>query len=354
MNLDQRLQRLWYGPAWRSLPLWPLALLFRVLVGARQLLYRMGLLRIHRLDVPVVVVGNISVGGTGKTPVAGWLARRLTLRGRRVGIVLRGYGGTHRGPPGIVTPQDDPAETGDEALLHARRGAHVVVIGTDRVAAANQAAAAGAEIIVCDDGLQHTRLARDFEIAVIDGARGLGNGFMLPAGPLREPAGRLETVDAVVFTRRQGGCERAEAGGAVGPDLRNPLVLEARLETGQAVNLVTGERRDLASFATHPEVHAVAGIGHPAAFFASLRAAGLRFTEHALPDHARLDFQAWPCGRSATVLMTEKDAVKCQTFGQPDWWWVDLEVLIERDAAETLLTSILERTGLIGAGVRLG
>jgi tetraacyldisaccharide 4'-kinase len=355
MNLDQRLQRLWYGPAWRSLPLWPLAFIFRALVALRLRLYRVGILRRHRLDVPVIVVGNITVGGTGKTPIAGWLARQLALRGRRVGLVLRGYGGTHRGAPRVVGPHDDSSETGDEALVHARRGAHVVVIGADRVAAARHAAAAGAEILVCDDGLQHLRLDRDFAIAVIDGARGLGNGCLLPAGPLREPASRLEAMDAVVVTRRRGGEEAGAAGGSGHvPRLSKPLVVAADFDAGQAVNLVTGERRDLARFRGQPRLHAFAGIGHPEAFFAGLRAAGLNFTGHGMPDHGRLDPGALPFEASATVLMTEKDAVKYQAWGQPDWWWVDLEVAIERAAAEMLLTSILERTGMTGAGVRLG
>ena len=131
MSLDARLQSVWYGPAWRSLPLWPLSVLFRLLVALRALLYRSGLLRVEQVGVPVIVVGNVTVGGTGKTPVAAWLARQLEARGRRVGVVLRGYGGSHRGAPRVVTAADDPVETGDEALVHARRGVHVVVIGAE-------------------------------------------------------------------------------------------------------------------------------------------------------------------------------------------------------------------------------
>lgn len=347
MSLESGLQRLWYGPAWRSLPLWPLSGVFRMVVALRGASYRHGLLRTHRVGAPVIVVGNVSAGGTGKTPVAGWLARELGLRGHQVGIVLRGYGGSHRGPPRVVMPEDDPLMTGDEALVHARRGAHVVVIGADRVAAAKLAVTQGAQVVLCDDGLQHLRLGRDYEIAVVDGARRLGNGRMLPAGPLREPARRLESVQAVVLTLR-------------GPEataslcLHGPLELEARLRLGAAVNVVSGERRDLASFASSSPLHAVAGIGHPAAFFSALRAAGLSCTEHALADHARLDLAALPGLRDATVMMTEKDAVKCRGYGQPGWWWVELDVDVERSAADLLLASILERAGLTGAGVRLG
>jgi tetraacyldisaccharide 4'-kinase len=348
MRLDARLQRLWYGPAGRSLPLWPLELVFRELVALKSALYRVGLLRAQRMPVPVVVVGNITVGGTGKTPVAAWLAKQLTLRGHKVGVLLRGYGGDHEGEALVVTAEDDPVVVGDEALLHASRGTHVVVIDTDRVAAANLAVAMGADVLVCDDGLQHVRLARDVEIAVVDASRGLGNGHLLPSGPLREPASRLEQVDAVVLTDRGGD---PAAGDRL--NLRAPLRVEARLRLGDAVNLVTGERRRLESFAGAP-VHAVAGIGHPDAFFSALGAAGLTVTRHALRDHARLDPAALPFAADATVLMTEKDAVKCGRYAQPGWWWVELDVSIERKAAEELLALVLERTGLTGAGVYLG
>lgn len=347
MSLDARLQSVWYGPAWRSLPLWPLALLYRAILALRLLAYRIGLLRVEHAGVPVIVVGNLTVGGTGKTPVAAWLARQLEARGRRVGVVLRGYGGSHRDAPRVVTPADDPGVTGDEALVHARRGVHTVVIGADRVAAARLAAANGAEVVVCDDGLQHVRLARDLEIAVVDGARGLGNRCLLPAGPLREPARELESVHAVVVTER-GGEGRADF------SVRSPLLLHARFELGDAVNLLTGERRPLAAFAQASSLHAIAGIGHPEAFFRGLAARGLTVATHALPDHAPLDAGALPFPADSIVLMTEKDAVKCRQIARPDWWWVDLEVSIDRAEAAALLTSVLERTGMTGAGVSLG
>jgi tetraacyldisaccharide 4'-kinase len=293
------------------------------------------------------VVGNVTVGGTGKTPVAAWLARQLSLRGRRVGVVLRGYGGSHRGEPRRVAASDDAAEVGDEALLHAQAGVHAVVIGADRVAAARYAAGQGAEVIVCDDGLQHVRLARDFEVAVVDGSRGIGNGWMLPAGPLREPAHRLDSVHAVVVTDRSGQSPATLA-------VRGPLLLTARLQLGAAVNLRTGERRCLSHFATPGAVHAVAGIGNPAAFFRGLEQRGLRVRPHALPDHAALNGGALPFAEDAVVLMTRKDAVKCEQFARPGWWWVELEVEIDRDDATTLLDSVLARTGLTGAGVHLG
>ena len=346
MSLAGALQRLWYGPRWASLPLWPLAWLFRGVVAIRRGLYRAGVLQAERVAVPVVVVGNLTVGGTGKTPVAAWLARQLGLRGHHVGVVLRGYGGRSVDGLRVVTPDSDPAEVGDEAVLHALRGPKVVVAGADRVAAVRRAAEAGAEVVVCDDGLQHLRLARDVEIAVVDAARGFGNGQLLPAGPLREPRARLEQVDAVVFTeRRTGGAPR------VAP--RGPLTVTARLQLGDAVNLGSGERRPLAAFRGRP-VQAVAGIGYPAAFFDGLRAAGLAIEAHALADHAALDPAALPFPAGATVLMTEKDAVKCRGFAGAHWWFVELAVGLDRAAAGELLTLILERTGLTRAGVNLG
>jgi tetraacyldisaccharide 4'-kinase len=346
MSPEAGLQRLWYGPRWRSLPLWPLGWLYRLVAAGRAALYRWRVLPVHRVEVPVVIVGNLTVGGTGKTPVAAWLAGQLGLRGHRVGVVLRGYGGRASRGTTVVTAASDPGRVGDEALLHARRGPHVVVVGADRVAAARRAAEEGAGVVVCDDGLQHLRLARDCEIAVVDGERGLGNGLLLPAGPLREPGRRLESVDAVVFTRR---------GTATEPKLqpRRPFVTTARLSPGEAVRLGTGERRPLESFRDQP-LHAVAGIGHPEAFFDALRTAGLAFTAHALPDHAALEPSALPFPSDARVLMTEKDAVKCGSFAGADWWFVELAVGLDRASAGELLALVLERTGLTGAGVHLG
>jgi tetraacyldisaccharide 4'-kinase len=346
MSLDHALQRLWYGPRWVSLPLWPLGWLFRAGVALRRGLYRIGAMQSERVAVPVVVVGNLTVGGTGKTPVAAWLARQLALRGHRVGVVLRGYGGRAIDRPRIVTPASDPAEVGDEAVLHALGGPRVVVAGADRVAAARRAAEAGAEVVVCDDGLQHLRLARDVEIAVVDAVRGLGNGQLLPAGPLREPPGRLEQLDVVVLTERV-------PGGRSGVAPRGPLTVMAQLALGDAVNLASSERRPLDAFRGRV-LHAVAGIGHPEGFFDALRRSGLAIEPHALADHAALDPAALPFPREATVLMTAKDAVKCRAFAGSDWWFVELAVGLDRSDAGALLAVVLERTGLTRAGVQIG
>jgi tetraacyldisaccharide 4'-kinase len=346
MSAGARLQGLWYGPAWRGILLWPLAWMFGIGVGLRRGMYSVGLLRRIRIQVPVLVVGNLTVGGAGKTPVAAWLARQLTRRGHRVGVVLRGYGGRHSGRVRVVAAGDDPVEVGDEALLHARNHPHVVVIGADRVAAARLAEAQGSEVVVCDDGLQHLRLARDYEIVVVDAARGFGNGWLLPAGPLREPARRVERADAVVLTRRG-----HEEGSRVRP--RRPFVVDARLSVGTAVNLRSGERRGLGDFRGSP-VHAVAALGNPQAFFDALRGEGLDVVPHPLPDHAPIRPGAPLLPDEATVLMTEKDAVKCTGYARAGWWYVELDVGIERGTAQELLDLVLERAGLTGAGVKLG
>lgn len=193
------LQRVWYGGARSGLVLVPLSWLFGLLVATRRWLYRIGFLRTHRAAVPVVVVGNLTVGGTGKTPLAVWLATRLRERGVRPGIVLRGYG-REGGEAQLVLAGSSAASVGDEALVLARRCDCPVAVGADRVAAARLLTEV--EVIIADDGLQHLRLARDVEIGVVDGMRGFGNGRLLPAGPLREARRRLQSVDAVVSSDR--------------------------------------------------------------------------------------------------------------------------------------------------------
>lgn len=335
MTVATRLLELWYGPAWRTLALWPLEAIYRLATALRRRAYRSGLVTSEDAGVPVAVVGNLSVGGTGKTPIASWLAGELRARGLATAVVLRGYGGRHAGVPLRVTPDTDPELAGDEAVLHARRGASLVFVARDRVAAARAAVAAGAQFVVSDDGLQHLHLRRQFEIAVVDGARGLGNGHVLPAGPLREPPHRLAEVDAVVVTER--GDSTCGGIGHYGSQ-----AIRVRLRTGAAVNLIDGRRRNLAEFRGEPLL-AVAGIGHPEAFFAALRAQGLEITARALPDHAVLDVASVGAVRDATVLMTEKDAVKCRRFARPDWWFVDLEVAFEPpSAAAGLVARVLE------------
>jgi tetraacyldisaccharide 4'-kinase len=333
-------QRLWYrgGPIWLLVLLLPLTLIFAFTVWLRRTLYRTGLLRSIRVGRPVIVVGNISVGGTGKTPFVIWLADLLQHRGRRVGVVLRGYGGLSARWPRDVVPETDPLEVGDEAVLIAVRTGAIVVAAPDRVAAAQRAIELGAEVILADDGLQHYRLARDCEIAVVDEQRAFGNGMLLPAGPLREPVSRLRAVNLIVRTRR------STASVLPLPSVAAPQVVAA-VRLGAATSLAGKSTRELASFRPGP-VHAVAGIGHPEGFFAALEAAGLQVIRHPLPDHQAIQRQDIDFADAAPVLMTQKDAVKCRPFAAERHWEVGLDLEVSRADAESVAAAI---EGILGS-----
>jgi tetraacyldisaccharide 4'-kinase len=315
------LQAIWYGG--RSPP-WPLraaATLFAALVRVRSHGYRHGWLRVRRVGCPVIVVGNVSVGGTGKTPLVLWLVRRLRAQGLRVGIVLRGFGARGADSVRRVNSTSTALEVGDEALLMQRHGDCPVVVGADRVAAARLLLGA-VDIVIADDGLQHLRMARDFEIAVVDGQRGCGNGRLLPAGPLREPSTRLAEVDVVVING-EGGFEW-------------PGALHMQVQGELLRSIDGGASVALASFAGR-RVHAVAGTGNPARFFASLRRAGLLPVEHAFPDHHRYLRRDLEFEQRLPILMTEKDAVKCVELAPADCWYLPVEAaLSEADTAQLL------------------
>lgn len=297
------LERIWYGKSAWIWPLLPFGWLYCTVAGARRLAYRTGLRKIHRLDVPVIVVGNLTVGGTGKTPLVTWLVECLRAHGYRPGLVARGYGGRARHWPQPVRPDSDPAAVGDEPVLLARATGCPMAVAPDRVAAARALLAHSVcDVIVSDDGLQHYALGRDVEIAVIDGVRRFGNGRCLPAGPLREPARRLAAADLLVSN---------------GPARPGEFAMWVRAV--DARNLVTGERRPLTAF-RGVALHAVAGIGRPERFFDALHEQGLEFEAHAFPDHHA--FREDELGFPGSVLMTEKDAVKCESFARPEFWAV--------------------------------
>jgi tetraacyldisaccharide 4'-kinase len=313
--------RHWYRrdrPSPLSLLLLPLALLFRFLVALRRTAYGLGLLRSIRLSVPVIVSGNLTVGGSGKTPLVLALSRALTKRGMQPGIVSRGYGGTHQGPK-AVTAKDDVMDVGDEPLLLAKKSACPVWVGRDRAAAGAALLAQHPEcdVLILDDGLQHYRLARDVEIAVED-ERGCGNGLMLPAGPLREPAGRK--VDATVVN----GPARAGT---------YPMRLQFRRiyrldQPGIEVapGQLAGRR-----------LHAVAGIGNPARFFALLDSLHLKCTLHAFADHHPFRPEDMSFADCDAVLMTEKDAVKCVGFGRNDLYALEVEAEVDPALVDFIL-----------------
>jgi tetraacyldisaccharide 4'-kinase len=324
-SADSFLQRVWYdGEAqWLSSLLLPLSWLFGIVVACRRAAYRYGLLRRVRVARPVVVVGNVTVGGTGKTPFTIWLAAQLQAQGVRVGIVLRGYGGNSSQWPRDVSSDSAPEEVGDEAVLLAKRTGAIVVAGPDRVAAAQRAIERGAGIVLSDDGLQHYRLARDREVVVIDGRRGVGNRRLLPAGPLREPVGRLAQADLRVVSWRDGSTR---------PITPIAATIQACAQLGQASALVGGHTRPLESF-RGARVHAVAAIGHPQQFFAALQQLGIEVAPHPLPDHARLTAADIQFPDDLPVLMTEKDAVKCVSFADQRHWAVPMDVIVsEQDA----------------------
>ncbi|MDP2808903.1 MAG: tetraacyldisaccharide 4'-kinase [Rhodocyclaceae bacterium] len=314
------------GPAaWLLLPV---GIVFFLIVALRRLLYQAGVLAAIRLPVPVVVVGNIIAGGAGKTPLVLMLAEELARRGRRPGVISRGYGG---GAEGVrkVSDGDTAAEVGDEPLLIWRRAGCPVFVGRDRVAAARALLAAhpDCDLVISDDGLQHYRLVRDVEIAVMDG-RGLMNGWPLPAGPLREPASRLGTVDAVVSNGWEG------LDGAAGFRMR--LV-------GDRIVSLDGTASCSATELKGRRIHAVAGIGDPDRFFRHLSTLGLAFEAHSFPDHhpyaaGDLDFSG------DAILTTEKDAVKFGGIPKLPVWVLPVTAQVEPDLAQFILEKINGRT----------
>ncbi len=304
----------------------PLSLLFGFVAMLRRWLFRFGLLPSGHPGVPVVVVGNLSAGGSGKTPFVIWLVRWLQAQGRKPGVVSRGYG---RDGSGLreVGAGSLAAEVGDEPLLiHARTGAPVVV-GADRLAAARLLRERHPEVdlIVSDDGLQHYRLRRDIELVLADAAAPFGNGWLLPAGPLREPRTRLRRADALVLTRRNGDAAAVSA----------PVpVFSVRHGPSGFRRLVDNSRHASLPDTGGGEIQAVTGIAHPQAFFSLLSRLGVPHEPHAFPDHHR--FTAADIARDAAVVMTEKDAVKCQAFAGPDWWALVLEVTPEPPLSDWL------------------
>jgi len=290
-------------------------------VAVRRLLFRLGVIASIRIRIPVVVVGNLTVGGTGKTPLILALVEALRAKGLRPGILSRGYGGASASPS-AVAPGDEAVRVGDEPVLLAERSGCPVWVGADRVAAARALSAAdpACNVILCDDGLQHYRLQRDFEIAVED-ERGLGNGLLLPAGPLREPATRR--VDATVVN---GGGPRA-----------GTFVM--RLVPESLYRVVNPSARVTQADLSGKNLHAVAGIGNPERFFAALSRMGIAFSAHPFPDHHPFRASDLEFADCDYVLMTEKDAVKCRRFGRQDL----IAVRVQAEVDPALIELILER-----------
>ena len=321
---DSFIQRIWYEGSTAYLILLPFSWLFAALSYLRRRLYERGVLTSVRINRPVVVVGNITVGGTGKTPVAIWLARQLKKRGMKPGIISRGYGGSVGPQPMQVRADSDPKTVGDEAVLMAKRSDCPVVVHQNRVRAAQDLSMLGVDVVISDDGLQHYRLARHYEIAVIDGTRGFGNGRLLPAGPLREPVTRLQTVDRALVNKSVMRSKSAIR------DLPDGLqVTDFYLKGTTARSLDESEELPLARFAGR-KVHAVAAIGNPGRFFMFLESHGMQVIEHAFPDHARLSEKDLRYDDDLDVLMTEKDAVKCADLKIGKCWYVPVTVEVDQ------------------------
>ncbi|HDR2862360.1 TPA: tetraacyldisaccharide 4'-kinase [Enterobacter asburiae] len=318
--------RIWSGESPLWLLLLPLSWLYGLVSGVISLLYRMGIKRAWRAPVPVVVVGNLTAGGNGKTPVVIWLVEQLKARGIRVGVVSRGYGGKAAQYPLLLTSDTTTAEAGDEpVLIYQRTGAPVAVSPVRSEAVQALLAEHDVQIIITDDGLQHYALARDKEIVVIDGVRRFGNGWWLPAGPMRERASRLKSVDAVIVN------------GGVAEQGEIPM----HLHPGLAVNLLTGKRKAVALL---PALVAMAGIGHPPRFFTTLEQCGARLERRVpLADH-----QAFVPEQVAaftvpgqTLIMTEKDAVKCRAFAKENWWYLPVDAELSGEQPEQLLKDLI-------------
>ena len=322
MTLTDRIVALWYAPrvTWPAALLWPFSLLYRLAVALRRALFRGGVLRAVRLPVPVVIVGNITVGGAGKTPLTCALAEALRERGWRPGVISRGYGGS-ADTTRAVAATDDPRVVGDEPLIFAAMNLPVW-IGRDRVAAGEGLIAGHPEcnVILADDGLQHYRLARTMEIAVIDDGRGLGNGLLLPAGPLREAPARMQEADAVVRLVAPG-TQAAPASGGRATQMQH-VALPWR-------NLIDPARAAVVADWSGHELHAVCGMGNPERFFAMLRGQGIAAHEHALPDHHAFVPADIAFPGAAAVLMTQKDAVKCMGFADARCWYLPVRAQVD-------------------------
>jgi tetraacyldisaccharide 4'-kinase len=324
------LNDIWYGKSPMRYALWPVSVVYRGLARLRRTAYRRGWRPIVEAPVPVIVVGNVSVGGTGKTPFVIWLADQLKQRGRKVGIVTRGYRGKGTEWPRAVAADSDPEEVGDEPVLLARRTRCPVVAGPDRVACVEALLEdSRVDVVLSDDGLQHYRLARAFEIAVVDGARGMGNGLCLPAGPLREPPSRLQEVDAIVVN----GAGWGHAG-----------VFRADAVVTRVYHLKDGAERTLESF-RGKAVHAVAGIGNPQRFFDLLLDADLDVDAHPLEDHAEITLEELTFDEPGVVLITEKDAVKCEHLKANGVWCVVVDFKFDADSTSRLMRLVLRGIG---------
>jgi tetraacyldisaccharide 4'-kinase len=316
----------------------PLTGLFWLLSRFRKLFYKLNIKRTQAVDCPIVVVGNIGIGGNGKTPVVIYLVEQLKAQGVKVGVISRGYGSKAETYPYVLTDASIAAESGDEPLLIYRRCKVPVAVGVNRVAAANRLISQGCQIIISDDGLQHYALARDYEICVIDSERLFGNGLLLPSGPLREGISRLNSVDHVIFNGKLDDVSINTV------NIMTPY--QTMILRGLRVcNLLSGEYIDLSTFVNqHKTVEAIAGIGNPNRFFNYLLELGFTLRQQQSFD----DHQAYYADElknfttDTPLLMTEKDAVKCYTFGEKNWWYLPVDAEFTGNDNNKLVADIMQ------------
>ena len=325
------LVRSWYQRS-AIKPLIPLHLLYKHLVKKRRNTFLGGKKESYKSPVPVIVVGNITVGGTGKTPFVVWLVERLKEEGISASVVSRGYGGKSKNYPLIVDDHTSVSESGDEpSMLFKRLGSPVVVDPCRPEAIKKAISTFNPDVIISDDGLQHYAMQRDLEVVVVDGERGLGNGYCLPAGPLREPPERLNTINYII---RNGGQQNSLH------DLKLPI-FEMVLKPTCLVNLVTNEKKPT-SWIQSQKCHGVAGIGNPSRFFKTLRDLGANVVEHPFPDHHSFkesDF-SFSGDNTLPVVVTDKDAVKVKNFSKPHYWKLLVGAVVSKELEEALMKDI--------------
>ncbi|EGY29981.1 tetraacyldisaccharide 4''-kinase [Candidatus Regiella insecticola 5.15] len=319
------IEYLWFGRSRLYFLLLPLSWLYGLVTWLIRFSYRIGLQPVWRSPVTVVVVGNLTVGGNGKTPLVIWLVEQLRQRGLRVGVVSRGYGGKAIDYPLVLTQHTTTEQAGDEPVLIFQRTGVPIAVSPKRSEAVKALLRLHPlDLVIADDGLQHYGLHRDFELVVIDGMRRFGNGWWLPAGPMRERAARLNSVDAII----------TNGGHAASGEI------SMWLQANEAVNLVTGKRQPVQSL---PQVIAMAGIGHPARFFLTLKQLGITAKkEYSFDDHQNYSLEQLLtlADPEQSLIMTEKDAVKCRAFAQPHWWYLPVDAQLAAHQAEKLLSTI--------------
>lgn len=314
----------WYKPQPLRWLLWPLSVLYQLVISLRKQLYVSGVFKQHQISVPVIVVGNITVGGTGKTPFVIWLSTQLKNAGYRPGIISRGYGGHAGHYPQLVDKNSVAKLVGDEPVLIHRHTLCPMAVAPDRVAAARLLVEQhNCNIIISDDGLQHYALKRDIEIVIVDGQRQFGNQLCLPAGPLREPLNRIKQSDFIVVNSPP-----------------NNTDFSMHLEQGAAVNLSDPALTKSLDQFSGKTIHAVAGIGNPQRFFQQLRQHNMSVIEHSFTDHHSFRDLDLQFSDDLPILMTEKDAVKCQSFAKPNMWFVPIEATIQGKLLDQLIIKL--------------